>query len=81
MLGADVEHVMGLGNAADHGAGDGATTADQVVNRRRGMAVLRHADQDQHAVALEQACVGVQIMAGRDGVQNHIKRAGLRLHF
>ncbi|GAB7555669.1 hypothetical protein NRB_51900 [Novosphingobium sp. 11B] len=43
--------------------------------------MLGHAQHDQRAVALEQADIGVEVVARRDRVDDQVERAGVRSHF
>src|SRR5215213_7023297 len=45
VLGAEVEHLLGLRDAADQRAGDRPPLEDQVAHVRRRVGVLGHADQ------------------------------------
>ncbi len=44
------------------------------------MRVLRHADQHQGAVALEQRRERIQVVAGGNGVEDEIETVRMRLH-
>ena len=62
MLGAEIEHLLGLADAADAGAGDAARrfgSRPKTVDRQR---FFRRADQSQRAVALQQLEIGVEVV-------------------
>ncbi|CZS10107.1 hypothetical protein CDFC105_83980 [Clostridioides difficile] len=72
VLGAEVEHLLGLGDAADHRPGVGAPAADEGedVEAQR---LRRGPDVDQGPVDGEQGQVGVHVDHGADGVEARSK--------
>ncbi|MEU7838216.1 hypothetical protein [Nonomuraea sp. NPDC049129] len=74
VLGAEVEHLLGQGDATDHRTGEdapGAAEEEPVDGQRpRG-----GADADQGAVDGQQAQVGVDVDVGADGVDDEVEPA------
>lgn len=75
MLGAEVEHLLRLGDAADHGSGPAAARGDE---RERGdlERLGRGADVDERAVDREQADVLRHVELRGDRVDDQVERAG-----
>ena len=80
MLGTEVEHLLRFRQPADQRAGNRAAPEDQLARSEIGVGVLRHAEQDQRGIALEQGRVGVEIVAGRHGVKDQVETAGVGGH-
>ena len=80
MLPAKVEHLLGFGEAADVRAGETAAPHDQSEGGDA-QRLFWSADQRDVAVEAQQVDVGVDVVLGRDGVENEIKTAGVFLHF
>ena len=79
VLAAEVEHLLGFGDAADGRAGETAAAHDQAEGRD-GQRLLRRADEGDVAVAAEQVDVGVDVVIGGDGVEDEVEAAGVLLH-
>ncbi len=79
MLGTEVEHFLGFGDAADARAGKAAALHQQREGGDR-LGVFRRADQAERAVALQEVEIGVDVVVGRDAVEDEIERLGMRLH-
>ena len=78
-LPAEIEHLLGFGDAADGRAGEAAASEDQAEGGD-GERLLRRADQGDVAVAAEQVDVGVDVVIGGDGVEDEVEAAGVLLH-
>ena len=76
---AKVEHLLGLGDAADGRAGETAASEDE-AECRDGERLLRRADKGDVAVAAEQVDIGVDVVIGGDGVEDEVEAAGVLLH-
>ena len=76
---AEVEHLLGLGDAADGRAGEAAASEDEAEGRD-GQRLLGRADQGDVAVAREQVDVGVDVVLGGDAVEDEVEAAGVLLH-
>ena len=79
MLGAIVEHLLGFLDAADQRAGEAMALEDQVEGGDR-QRLLGGADQHHGGVAFEQRQIGVEIVAGRNGVENEIEAVEVAVH-
>ena len=79
MLVAEIEHLLGLGDAADAGAREVTARHDHAegMDRQR---LLRYADEAERAVELEEGHVGVEVMLGRDAVQDEVEGATMLGH-
>src|SRR5690606_27661727 len=69
VFGAEVEHFLGFGNAADQRAGQLAALEQQMEYVRGGMRLRRSADQGHGAVTTEQREQGVEVMGSGYGVE------------
>ncbi len=76
---AEVEHLLGFGDAADGRAGETAAADDQ-AECRDAQGLLRCADKGEVAVEAEQVEIGVDVVIGGDGVEDEIEAAGVLLH-
>ena len=79
VLAAEVEHLLGLGDAADERTGEAATPEEQRKGRN-GKRLLRRADKGDVAVAAKQVDVGVDVVIGGDGIEDEVEAAGVLLH-
>ena len=79
VLAAEVEHLLGFGDAADGRAGEAAAAHDQAEDGN-GERLLRRADQGEVAVAAQQIEVSVDVVIGGDGVEDEVEAAGVLLH-
>ena len=79
MLGAEVEHFLRLRQTADAGAGKAVTAAEQAEGRDR-LRVLGRADEAERAVALQQLQIAVDVVIGRDAVEDEMELADPGLH-
>ncbi len=79
MLPAEVEHLLGFGDAADGRTGEAAAAHDQ-AERGNGERLLRGADERDVAIAPQQIEVSVHVVAGGDSVENEVEAAGVFLH-
>ena len=79
MLPAKVEHFLRLGNAADVGAGEAAAAHDQ-AERGDAQGFLGRADECQVSVEAKQAEVLIDVVLGRDRIEDEVEAAGLLLH-
>src|ERR1035437_4868477 len=79
VLPAEVEHLLGFGDAADARTGEAAAAQDQAErgNRQR---LLRGADERDVAIAPQQIEVSVYVVIGGDSVENEVEAAGVFLH-
>ena len=80
MFGAEVEHFLGLANAADGGAGEAAAFHDEIEGGDGG-GFLGRADESHGAVELQELEIGVEVVFGGDRVENEVEGAGMLLHF
>ena len=79
MLRAVIQHLLRLPHPADQRARHGLAPK----NQRRGMhrhRLRRHTHQHQLAVELQQRQQRIHVVIRRNGVQDEVERAGLRLH-
>ena len=76
MLGAEVEHLLGLGDAADVGAGEHLAAADQRAEAQR-LLLRREADDGHDAARGEQAQVAVHGDVGADRVEDQVEPAAV----
>ena len=72
MLGTEVQHLLGLGDAADRRAGQVATHADD-AERRHHERVFGQTELDERAVEIQHAQEPAQIEIGRDGVEDQVE--------
>src|SRR5690606_18485468 len=72
VLGAELQHLLGLGDAADHGTGQRAPERGQ-MEAAQGGGVLRHAELDEGAVAAQQAQILLHRQVGGDGVEDQVE--------
>jgi hypothetical protein len=79
LLAAEVEHLLGLGDAADERAGE-AFAAKEQAKGGNGQRFVRCADEGERAVDLEEVEVGVDVVIGGDGVEDEVEAAGVLLH-
>ncbi len=79
VLAAEIEHLLGLGEAADGRAGEAASSEYQ-AETRDGERLLRGADEGEVAVAAEQVDIGVDVVVGGDGVEDEVEAPGMLLH-
>ena len=78
MLGAEVQHLLGFGDAADERAGNAAALGNEVEGvHLRGFG--RHAQQNHGAVAAQQVQVSGQVERGRHGVDDEVEVVAHRL--
>jgi hypothetical protein len=77
VLGAEVEHLLGLGDAADQRAGDRRRFMIRLNTGRR-MRRARARRPGHGAVALQQLSEGVQVVAGGHRVQDEVEAVGVR---
>ncbi len=80
VLGAEIEHLLRFGDAADQRSGNRLAPENQHADVRRRVGMFGHADQAHRAVAPEQRGEGVEIMACRDRVEDEVEAAGMRRH-
>jgi hypothetical protein len=80
VLGAEVEHLLRLREAADERARQPPVLEDEVENVGRGMRLSRRADEGHGAVALEKDEVGVEVVRSRDGVEDEVEAVDVLLH-
>ena len=67
MLGAEFEHLLGLGDAADAGSAEVAAGHDDAEGVDREW-VLGHADKGEGPIEFKQRQVGVEVVLGRHAV-------------
>src|SRR5436190_8337479 len=79
MLSAEVEHFLGLGNAADRRAGETAAAHDEVEGGK-GERFLGRADKSEIAIATKESEISVDIVIGGHGIEDEIEAAGVLLH-
>ena len=79
MLGTEIQHFLGFGNAADKRAGKAFTTEQQREGRNleRG---FRCTDQSNVTVTAKHVDVGVDVVIGGDGVEDEIERPCVSPH-
>src|SRR5207237_8729403 len=78
-IGAEIEHLLGLGDSANERPRETMTPADQTKSAERHRFGWR-AEQAKCAVALEQIQIRVEVVLGRDGVENKIESLRTRVH-
>src|ERR1039458_10343322 len=71
VLSAEIEHLLGFGYTADRRTGDASTTDDQALCGN-GKRPLRRCDERDFAIAEQQIDVSVDVVAGRDSVENEV---------
>src|ERR1700681_2789949 len=64
LLRAKIEHLLRLGDAADHGASYGLPAEDHLEDGGRRMRMLRRAHQRQSSITLQQFDERIEAMAG-----------------
>src|SRR5258707_11048883 len=74
VLGAEIEHLLGLANAADGRAGEAVAPDDQIESGHR-EGLLRRTNHAHRPIALEQAEVGVDVVIGGNRIQDEIEAA------
>ena len=79
MLGAEIEHLLGFGDAADAGAREVAARHDHAEGVDR-EGLLGHADEAERAVELQERHVGVEVVLGRHAVQDEVEGATMLGH-
>lgn len=79
MLPAEIEHVLGFGDTADGGAGETAPTHNQ-TECRDGERFFRRTDEGDVAITAEEFDVGVNVVIGRDSVEDEVETAVLLFH-
>jgi hypothetical protein len=79
MFATKVEHFLCLGNASDGRARE-AATPQQETKGGDGKRFRRCADKGYVAVAAKELDVGVNVVFGRDSVEDEVKAAGVLLH-
>ncbi len=80
VLAAEVEHLLGLGDAADERAGEATGGRRCRLKTETGKRLFRCADEDEVAVAAEEAEIGVDVVVGGDAVEDEIEAAGVLRH-
>ena len=78
VLAAEVEHLLGFGDATDGRAGEAAAAHDEGEGRD-GQRLFRRADQGDVAISAEQVDVGVDVVIGGDGVEDEVEAARVLL--
>src|SRR5208337_579758 len=68
MCAAEIEHLLGLGDAADERAGE-TMASEQKAHCSDGERLRRRADEGEVAVAAEELDIRVNVMIGGDGVE------------
>src|SRR5437773_11410883 len=76
---AKIEHLLGFRNAADTGPGKTATPHDQAECRDIQW-FCGSADQRKITINAEQIDIGVDVVIGRNGVDDEIEAAGVLFH-
>ena len=76
---AEIEHLLGLGNAADERAGE-AAASEQKAEAGDGERLLGRAHEREVAVTAEQTDIGVDVVIGAHRVEDEIEAAGVLLH-
>ena len=79
MVAAEVEHLLGFGEAADGGAGEAAASEDEAEDGD-GQRLFGGADHGERAVAAEELDVGVEVVVGGYGVEDEVEAAGMLGH-
>ena len=75
VLGAEVEHLLGLADAADRRAGEGSALQQQ-REHRDGQRLGRRADVHERAVGLQQPEEPPDLELGADGVDDEVEAPG-----
>ena len=78
MLATEVEHLLCLANASDHGAGKTPSATDERCGSHWHF-LLRNPEENHRAVQLEQIEILIPVDISRDGVENQVK-ISLQLH-
>ena len=76
---AEIEHFLGLGDAADRRTREAAASHDE-AERGDGEGLFRRADQCDVAIAAQKLNVGVDVVIRRDGVEDEVEAVGVLLH-
>jgi hypothetical protein len=79
MLRAELQHLLGLRNAADGRAGKIAAWQQQVEGRH-GQRVFRRADKGERAIELQKFQLGIDIVLGGYGVEDEVEAAKMSFH-
>src|SRR6185369_9257882 len=79
VLAAEVEHLLGLFEAADDGTGE-AAAAEQQGKGRYLERFLRGADQGDVAVTAKYVDVGVDVVIDGNGIEDEVERTRVLLH-
>ena len=79
MLGAELEHLLGLGDATDAGTTE-VTTGHDDAEGVDGEGLLRYAYEAKSTVELEQRQVGVEVMLSGNAVEDEVERASVLRH-
>src|SRR6516165_629712 len=80
MVSTEVEHLLGFLDATDGGAGE-TVTAEEQIERRDTEGFFRRSDEGHGTVPPEKTEVNVDIVVGRDAIEDEIETTGLLLHF
>src|SRR3990172_12730175 len=79
MCAAEVEHLLGLADAADGRAGEAAAPEEEPEGGD-GERLRRRADEGDVAVSAQELDVGADVVIGGDGVEDEGEAAGVPLH-
>ena len=79
MRAAKIEHLLGFGDPADGGAREAAASHNQAEDGD-GEGLLRRADHGDVPVAAEKVDVRVDVVIGRNGVEDEVEAAGMLPH-
>ena len=79
VLPAEVEHLLGLGDATNEGSGEALAAKEKTEGRDR-QRFVRRPDERESAVDGEQVQIGIDVVIGRDRVEDEIETTGLLLH-
>ena len=75
MLGTIIEHLLGLGETSDEGTGE-ALAAHHETEGMHGGGLGRNSHEAEGAFPFQEAKVGVEIMVGRDGIEDEVETMG-----
>ena len=74
LRGAEVQHLLRLGDSADARAGEVAARQDQIEGGHR-QRLFGRADQRERAVQFQQAQVGIDVVLGGNRIEDEVEAA------
>ncbi|MNF85279.1 hypothetical protein D3C84_676670 [compost metagenome] len=80
MFGAEIQHFLGFGDAANQGAGQYAAAHHQFASVYRWLYRLDQPHQNVHTVEAQGIEVGIEVVLHRNGVEQEVEMARGCLH-